>query len=100
LVVATIGLIYWYALRWRLRKYFINKTFYKSQLANKQITLTALDDGIYLDNKLQFGYDSIKKTALLEDAVVIYHSIGTFYIPNSAFENQKEKIAFIDLLKA
>ena len=46
LTLGTIGLVYWYGLRWPLRKYFIEKTFEKSPLANSNIDLLIKDDGI------------------------------------------------------
>ena len=98
LVIATIGIVYWYGLRWTLRKYFINKTFKKSPLANKQINLIAKDDGIYLDDQLQFNYKSIKKVAILDNAIVIYHNLGTIYLPNSAFNSKKERDKFKTLV--
>jgi hypothetical protein len=98
LVVATVGLVYWYGLRWSLRKYFINKTFNKSPLANKQISLIAKDDGVYLDDKIQFNFDNIKKVAFLDNATVIYHNIGTFYIPNNAFDLAKDRDKYHKLI--
>jgi hypothetical protein len=98
LVVSTLGLVYWYGLRWPLRKYFINKTFEKSPLSNKTISLVAKDDGIYLDNQLQISYNNINDIVELENGIVIYHQAGTSYFPNSSFDSKKDKEKFIKLL--
>ena len=77
---------------------FIEKTFNKSALANKQVILAAKNDGVYLDDTLQFKYDTIKKVAILDNAIVVYHNIGTIYLPNKAFSNKKDRTLFIDLI--
>jgi len=94
LIIATIGILYWYGLRWPLRKFFILRSFKKSALANTDIMLTAKQDGIYIDNQLQIAYDSIIKSVQLTNAIVIYHTLGTIYIPNNSFENAKERKRF------
>jgi len=99
LTLGTIGAIYWYWFRWPLRKFFISKTFDKSPLANKEIALEAKEDGIYSNEQLQIDYNNISKYAKLDDAIIIYHSLGTIYIPNDAFENHKFKNKFIQKLE-
>ena len=99
LILSTIGLTYWYGFRWRIREYFIKKTFDKSQLANKQIELLATDDSIVShDGNEQIPYSDIKEYKRIDDAIIIYHKIGTLYIPNSSFISYDEKEAFIQKL--
>jgi len=82
LVVATIGLVYWYILRWPLRAWFIKKSFKKSPFANKNITFTIKTDGIYKDDKLQIQNKDIYDTIKLDDFTIIYHKFGTTLFPN------------------
>ena len=99
LILATIGLTYWYGLRWPLRKYFINKTFDKSPLANKQIDLIAKENGIYFNDNLEVSYLNISKFIQLDNAIVIYHNQGTIYIPNNSFKNKEDRDIFKNYLK-
>ncbi len=98
LVLATIGLTYWYGLRWPIRKYFILKTFEKSPLADKTISLTIQNDGIYSEDKLQIEYKNIIKYVQLDDALVIYHTLGTIYLPSASFPTSKDIKKFIKIL--
>ena len=98
LVVASIGLIYWYGLRWSLRKYFINRTFIKSPLANQNIQLEATNEAILSDGKTQILYNTIIKFIQLDNAIIIYHNLGTIYLPNNSFKTKKDRIDFIKYL--
>jgi len=98
LMVGTIGAVYWYGFRWQLRKYFIKKTFIKSPLANKQISLEASDTEILNHTQTQIIYKDIKKLIKLDDAIIIYHKFGTIYLPNSAFSDAKNKQKFINYI--
>ena len=99
LVISTILLIYWYMLRWPIRNFFINRSFNKSNFANKKIELEATKEAILSDKKVQIPYDSIKKFIQLDNAIVIYHTLGTIYLPNSAFESSKDRTAFKSYIK-
>ena len=99
LFVSTFLIIYWYVFRWSIRKYFIKKTFTKSTLANTEIELQALKDGIYKDDELQISYDNIEDVIKLDNAVLIYHHSQTLYFPNSAFSSNDKINKFIKLIK-
>ncbi len=94
LVISTIGVLYWYVFRWPLRRFFIKRSFYKSDLANQTINLVAKDDGIYKGDAIQVEYKNIYKVEQLEDAIVLYHNLGTTYIPNKAFKNSEQRGKF------
>jgi hypothetical protein len=99
LVIATVALTYWYALRWPLRKYFINKTFDKSPLADKNIKLEIQKDGLYSNDQIQISYDNIKRFVKLDNAIVIYHNMGTIYLPDNGFQSNNDKNQFIKILE-
>jgi hypothetical protein len=99
LIISTFLILYWYGLRWPIRKYFIKKTFSKSSLANSTIELQAQKDGIYKDDELQISYDNIEDVIKLDNAVLIYHHAQTLYFPNSAFSSSDKINKFINLVK-
>ena len=98
LFVSTFLIIYWYVFRWSIRKYFIKKTFRKSALANTDIELEARKDGIYNGDERQISHQDIIGTVKLENAVLVYHSAGTLYFPNSAFSSEDKINKFINLV--
>jgi hypothetical protein len=99
LVISTITLAYWYGFRWPMRKYFINKTFDKSLLANKKIELEATTEAILSNGEIQILYTNIKRYIQLENAIVIYHNLGTIYLPNNAFESTGARKQFKSYLE-
>jgi len=98
LVVASFGILYWYGLRWQLRKYFIIRSFDKSTLANTMILLEATTDGLYNNSKIQLLYKDILNIEQLENAIIIYHNLGTIYIPYKAFNNTKDRKLFLSYI--
>ena len=97
LVLGTIGVVYWYSIRWPLREYFIKKTFHKSPLANTTINLIAKEDGIYKGEDLQISKDHIKDVVKLENGIVVYYMGGNLYFPNKAFKDSDDKKSCIKL---
>ena len=99
LVISSLGILYWYGFRWDIRKFFISKSFKKSPFKDKVIQLEADEKGIFTDGKELLLYKDIIKSEQLENAIVIYHKLGTTYIPNNAFESKSKRVIFKKYLK-
>lgn len=98
LFISTIALFYWYILRWPIRKFLIQRSFKNSNFLNETISLEITNNAILSNNKVQVSLDSISKTLILTNGIVLYHNLGTIYIPNKAFKTIKDKNLFKSLL--
>jgi len=98
LIISSILLVYWYLLRWPIRKFFINKTFDKSPYANKQFNIKILDDGIEVNNSL-IGWDKILQVIFLENGFFLYMEQDFFFFPSSAFKDIEERNRFAAIAK-
>ena len=93
LIISTIFLIYWYLLRWPIRKIIIKKSFDKSPLANHNFKITIKEDGLYFDNN-KISWDEILKIVSVENGFLLYLNSDYLYFPYSAFKNIEEKNRF------
>ncbi len=98
LLVSTILVIYWYALRWSLRKRIIEKTFDKLTNANMKYTISTTDTGLNI-NREDITWDKIVSVLALKNGIFLYLNPDSIYIPNKAFEDIDERNEFLKLLK-
>jgi len=97
LMVSTILLVYWYALRWPLRNYFVAKSFDKSPNANKQFTIKVSDVGLTVDDNT-VALEEIDGVLVLSDGVFIYIDAQSVFIPNKALSIDRRN-DLLNLLK-
>ena len=98
LLIATILVVYWYALRWPIRRFMIARTYRASANQNHQFVLSANKEGIKLDNTL-IKWSEIKEVISLKDAFLLYYGSSFLYIPKFAFISDDEKDRFSHLAK-
>jgi len=98
LVIATVLVIYWYALRWPLRKLMINKTFDTTENKNHKFTMSADTSGIIVDGTL-LSWDSLTEVVSMPKGFLVFHSGSFLYIPKLAFKDSESKDKFSHLAK-
>ena len=98
LFIASVGLLYWYAVRWSLRKFFIKNTFKKSPFANKTIKILATKTAIVIDGN-ELPYQNIKETKQIPDGLIINYIGNAIFIPNSGFSSADDRALFKTYLK-
>lgn len=98
LIIATILVIYWYSLRWPLRRYIINRSFESQESKNHEFLIIATDSGLTI-NSVLLTWDKIVEVVSIEDGFLLFYSGSSLYIPKSAFESYEEKDKFSHLAK-
>jgi len=98
LIVSTFLVVYWYALRWPLRKFMFSKTFKNSPNQNHQFNMSANNEGIKVDDSF-ISWSEILEVVSLKDGFLLYYGSEFLYIPKNAFVNTNEKDNFSHLAK-
>ena len=97
LLISTIFLIYWYILRWQIRKLLLINTFNKSPLKDKMIQIE-LDDNFININQNQIKWSAIQRVLLENVGFLLYYNDEFIFIPKNAFDDKSEK-EFLKIIK-
>lgn len=97
LFISTVFLIYWYLLRWPLRKLFILNAFQKSPLKDKTITVEFDSKNVTI-NETAISWNEIQRVLLEDNGFLLYYRENYIFIPKSAFNKESEKI-FLNIIK-
>jgi len=98
LLISTILVIYWYALRWPIRRFMIARTYEVSSNKNHVFKMIAGQNGIEVDGTL-ISWSEIREVISVESAFLLYYGSSFLYIPKSAFVSDDEKDSFSHLAK-
>ena len=98
LAISTILILYWYSFRWKIRKYFINKTFDKLPNANQNFSIIAKKEGLYLNDK-KINWSNILEIISLKEGVLLYIDKNFLFFPKESFKNFEEKKYFLEFVK-
>lgn len=97
LLISTVFLLYWYILRWPLRKLILLNAFNKSPLKDKMIQIE-LDDKYISINQNQIKWSDIQRVLLENVGFLLYYNDEFIFIPKNAFDNENEK-EFLKIIK-
>ena len=97
LLISTVFLLYWYILRWPLRKLILLNAFNKSPLKDKTIQIE-LDDKCISINQNQIKWSDIQRVLLENVGFLLYYNDEFIFIPKNAFDNENEK-EFLKIIK-
>jgi len=89
LIVSTFLLLYWYGLRWPLRRMALQRRFEKDPLKDKTLSLSIEADHIVV-NDIPILYDQIFKAVELEEGFLLYTRKQPLFIPKNSFKKEKE----------
>lgn len=98
LLISTVLVLYWYSLRWPLRKKMIERTFDKLPNANKNYHINISDQNLSIDEK-EISWNEITQVLVLKDGTFLYLNQDSLFIPNVAFKTSEEKNTFLKILK-
>ncbi|MCX6052671.1 MAG: YcxB family protein [Campylobacterales bacterium] len=98
LIISTVLVIYWYAMRWPLRKIILLKSFEASSNKNHKFIMSADNAGIKVDETL-IKWDAILEVLSLKNGFLLYHGVTFLFIPKDAFFDVEEKDKFSQLAK-
>ncbi len=79
---SCILVIYWYFLRWPLRRYFIKSSLKRSPFIDKEIEITLTKNGLSIDKNI-IPYENIKDIISTQDGYIIDIKDLFLYIPKS-----------------
>ena len=99
LVLSTVFLVYWYYLRWIIRKRIALKHFRSSTAAGMTFKITVQKEGI-LQNDLLLSWDDIDTVVELEEGFLLYTKQGSLFFPREAFESSKIRQHFRTIVKS
>ncbi len=97
LMLSTVFLLYWYVLRWPIRKIFLLKSFKTSPLRDKDVNIVFDDNGIVIDG-IELKYSDIPRVLIEREGYLFYYHDNFFFIPKEALNEIEEKI-FIKMIQ-
>jgi len=98
LFISTFLVIYWYYVRWFVRKRIIVKFYNKSGLDAKDVVFTLQDDGLHYDEVL-IGWDDISKVVKFDDGILIQTIDSTLFFQREAFNSFEDVQRFMEIMK-
>jgi hypothetical protein len=98
LYLSTFLVIYWYYIRWYIRKSMIVKFYNNSNTDNTKVSFTLEDDGLHFDDKV-IDFENILKVVKFDDGVLIQTSTNTLFFEKAAFNSVKEMNKFISVMR-
>ena len=98
LYLSTFLVIYWYYIRWYIRKRMIVKYYDGSQIDNKEVVFTLRGEGLYYGNDL-IDWDHIFKVVKFEGGILLQTLHHTLFFEKSAFNSYDEMQKFLALMK-
>jgi hypothetical protein len=98
LYLSTFLVIYWYYIRWYIRKSMIVKLYNNSNTDNTKVSFTLEDDGLHFDDKV-IDFENILKVVKFDDGVLIQTSTNTLFFEKAAFNSVKEMNKFISVMR-
>ena len=99
LLVSTILVVYWYFLRWPLRKRALRRFFEKSPLKDQEIVVEPEEGGICLAGSCVPWREFVRVVAS-ERGYLLDMVDGFLYIPRKVFADSESRNAFVAVLKA
>ena len=98
LVVSSFLLIYWYGIRWQLRKRLAMRLFASSPLANKEIVTYFKTEGFETEGKI-VPWSDVVKVVEKGDGFLFFRVDHVSFFPKEAFKTSDERVALRELLK-
>jgi len=98
LLLSGLLVLYWYILRWQLRKMMLVKSFATSPNANQTFYIDANEKEIHI-NSTKIMWEDILEAVSLKSGFLLYYDATFIFIPSHAFEDIEDKNTFATLAK-
>jgi len=93
-LISSILVIYWYFLRWPIRKYLYLKVIKSSKLDKYPIKVIFSDNGIVINNST-ISWEKITKILNSDIGLLIFIGKEFILVPKEAIKDKKELIEFL-----
>jgi hypothetical protein len=97
LFVSTFLVLYWYYIRWYVRKGMIVKYYDKSGVDDTQVHFKLTTDGLYYGDDL-IDWDHIQKAIKFDDGILLQTINSTLFFEKSAFKSYEEMQRFLNIM--
>ena len=98
LFLSTFFVLYWYLLRWEIRKISIQRAFDRLHNSDQEYTIVANQDAITI-NTQQIHWSEVDKIVALDEGCLLYVADTFFFFPQKSFQNENEYELFKMLSK-
>ena len=98
LFISTFLVIYWYYIRWFVRKRMIVKFYEKSGLDDTNVVFVLQDDGLHYDDTV-IDWDNIYKVVKFDDGILIQTMDSTLFFQRESFKSYKDVQRFMEMMK-
>jgi len=98
LYISTFFVLYWYYIRWYVRKRMIVKYYNHSNVDDKEAVFILKDDGLYYDDTL-IDWDHITEVIKFDDGILLQTIDSTFFFEREAFSSYEDVQSFISRMK-
>jgi hypothetical protein len=98
LYLSTFLVIYWYYIRWYIRKRMIVRYYDRSHIEDKEVLFTLTDEGLSYEDIL-IDWDHIFKVVKFDDGVLLQTLNHTLFFEKSAFRSYDEMQRFLSIMK-
>jgi len=98
LIISTLLVIYWYVLRWPLRRSMLLRGFMSSDIKDHNFNIEIDDRGLSIDGSL-IEWCEILEVISLCDGYLLYKGDSFLFFPKSAFNTVEDREKFIVLVK-
>jgi len=89
-LLGSILTLYWYFLRWPIRRALLKMAFKKSPLANKEINIDINKNRLLIDNQ-ELSFEKIKDFIKSDRGYLLIIDKGFIYIPFNKLSKKDEK---------
>ncbi len=98
LYLSTFLVLYWYYIRWYVRKAMIIRFYKNSNLHSSEVTFVLKDDGLH-HNDTVIDFDNITKVIKFDDGVLLQTNANTLFFEKDAFESTKDMSKLLAIMK-
>jgi len=98
LFISTFLVIYWYYIRWYVRKSMIEKYYEKSNLDKKDVLFLLKDDGLHYDDII-IEWSDIEKVIPFDDGILMHTSQNTLFFQKDAFQSYDDMQEFLNIMR-
>ena len=98
LLLATLLVLYWYALRWPLRKAALKRLYARSNRTDQTLRLRADEKGLCIDDRC-VGWETFRRVVASAEGYLLEMEEGVLFIPKSRFTDGETRRRFVSLLR-
>ena len=98
LIISTLLVIYWYALRWSLRKSMLLRGFSSSAIKDHTFVIAIDEKGIEIDKSLIQWHEILEVISLCE-GYLLYKGDSFLFFPKDAFNSLEDRENFVSYVK-